>query len=79
MKFSGCSVHFVDEGLDSGPIVKQAVVDVLDGDTAESLSARILVEEHRIYSEALASLDLRDWELSSIALLPLSGSSMPKI
>jgi phosphoribosylglycinamide formyltransferase-1 len=54
VKFSGCTVHFVDEGLDSGPILKQAVVPVLDGDTAESLSARIIVEEHRIYSEAIA-------------------------
>ena len=54
MKVSGCTVHFVDEGLDSGPIVKQAAVPVLDDDTAESLAARILKEEHRIYSEAIA-------------------------
>jgi phosphoribosylglycinamide formyltransferase-1 len=54
VKVSGCTVHFVDEGLDSGPIIKQAVVPVLDDDTAESLSTRILVEEHRIYSEAIA-------------------------
>jgi phosphoribosylglycinamide formyltransferase-1 len=54
VKVSGCTVHFVDEGLDSGPIVRQAVVPVLDEDTAESLSARILKEEHRIYSEAIA-------------------------
>ena len=53
VKFSGCTVHFVDEGLDSGPIVQQTVVPVLDDDTAESLSARILTEEHRIYSEAI--------------------------
>jgi phosphoribosylglycinamide formyltransferase 1 len=53
-KVSGCTVHFVDEGLDSGPIVKQAAVPVLDYDTAESLAARILKEEHRIYSEAIA-------------------------
>lgn len=54
VKVSGCTVHFVDEGLDSGPIVQQAAVPVLDEDTAESLSARILKEEHRIYSEAIA-------------------------
>jgi phosphoribosylglycinamide formyltransferase 1 len=54
VKVSGCTVHFVDEGLDSGPILKQAVVPVLDEDTAESLSARILKEEHRIYTEAIA-------------------------
>jgi phosphoribosylglycinamide formyltransferase-1 len=54
VKVSGCTVHFVDEGLDSGPILKQAVVPVLDEDTAESLAARILKEEHRIYTEAIA-------------------------
>jgi phosphoribosylglycinamide formyltransferase-1 len=52
-KFSGCTVHFVDEGVDSGPIIRQAAVPVLDDDTAESLAARILQEEHRIYSEAI--------------------------
>jgi phosphoribosylglycinamide formyltransferase 1 len=54
VKFSGCTAHFVDEGLDSGPVIRQAAVPVLDDDTAESLSARILKEEHRIYSEAIA-------------------------
>jgi phosphoribosylglycinamide formyltransferase-1 len=54
VKFSGCTAHFVEEGLDSGPIIRQAVVPVEDGDTVDSLSARILVEEHRIYSEAIA-------------------------
>ena len=54
VKFSGCTVHFVDEGLDSGPIVKQAAVPVLDTDDAHTLAARILKEEHRIYSEAIA-------------------------
>jgi len=53
-KIAGCTVHFVDEGLDSGPIVAQATVPVLDEDTADSLSARILQEEHRLYSEAIA-------------------------
>jgi len=53
VKFSGCTVHFVEEGLDSGPIIAQAVVPVLAEDTTESLSARILKEEHRIYPEAL--------------------------
>ncbi len=54
VKFSGCTVHFVDEGVDSGPIVKQAVVPVLDGDDAETLAERILKEEHRIYTESIA-------------------------
>ncbi|MCI0402392.1 MAG: phosphoribosylglycinamide formyltransferase [Acidobacteria bacterium] len=53
VKFSGCTVHFVDENLDAGPIVLQAVVPVRDDDTEESLSARILTEEHRIYPEAI--------------------------
>ena len=54
VKITGCTVHFVDEDLDSGPILMQAAVPVLDDDTPEALSARILVEEHRIYSEAIA-------------------------
>jgi phosphoribosylglycinamide formyltransferase-1 len=53
VKFAGCTVHFVDENLDAGPIVLQAVVPVLDNDTEAALSERILVEEHRIYSEAV--------------------------
>jgi len=52
-KFTGCTVHFVDEGVDTGPVVAQAVVPVLDDDTAETLAARILKEEHRIYTEAV--------------------------
>lgn len=52
-KFSGCTVHFVDEGVDTGPIIIQAVVPVYDDDTADSLAARILKEEHRIYPEAI--------------------------
>jgi phosphoribosylglycinamide formyltransferase 1 len=54
VKYSGCTVHFVDAGLDTGAIVKQAAVEVLDGDDADALAARILVQEHRIYSEAIA-------------------------
>lgn len=53
VKFTGCTVHFVDTGLDSGPIIAQAAIPVEDTDTGESLSARILVEEHRLYSEAI--------------------------
>jgi phosphoribosylglycinamide formyltransferase 1 len=52
-KFSGCTVHFVDDTLDGGPIISQAVVPVLDDDAPETLAARILKEEHRIYSEAI--------------------------
>jgi phosphoribosylglycinamide formyltransferase-1 len=56
VKFTGCTVHIVDEGVDTGPIVCQAVVPVLDDDTPETLAARILKEEHRIYSEAVCLL-----------------------
>ena len=53
VKFAGCTVHFVDENLDAGPIVLQSAVAIRDEDTVESLSARILAEEHRIYTEAV--------------------------
>jgi phosphoribosylglycinamide formyltransferase-1 len=53
VKITGCTVHFVDEDLDAGPIVIQAAVPVRDDDTVETLSARILKEEHRIYAEAI--------------------------
>ena len=52
-KYSGCTVHFVDNGMDTGPIIIQAVVKVKENDTVESLSKRILKEEHRIYPEAV--------------------------
>ena len=54
VKFSGCTVHFVDDGLDSGAIIAQAAVPVLDTDDADTLAARILIEEHKLYSEAIA-------------------------
>ncbi|MBP7765274.1 MAG: phosphoribosylglycinamide formyltransferase [Syntrophaceae bacterium] len=53
VKFSGCTVHFVDEGVDTGPIIIQAVVPVLPGDTADTLASRILKEEHKIYPQAI--------------------------
>ncbi|MGA1367437.1 MAG: phosphoribosylglycinamide formyltransferase [Blastocatellia bacterium] len=54
VKATGCTVHLVDEELDHGPILRQAVVQVREGDSVETLSARILAEEHRIYPEAVA-------------------------
>jgi phosphoribosylglycinamide formyltransferase-1 len=54
VKVTGCTVHFVDENLDAGPILLQATVPVLDDDSDETLSRRILAEEHRLYSEAIA-------------------------
>jgi len=53
VKYSGCSVHFVDAGMDTGPIIIQAIVKIKENDTEESLSKRILKEEHRIYPEAV--------------------------
>jgi len=53
VKISGCTVHFVDETLDGGPIVAQRAVPVIEGDTVESLSARILEQEHQLYPEAV--------------------------
>lgn len=53
VRFTGCTVHFLDPGMDTGPIILQAVVPVLPGDTPETLHARIQVEEHRIYPEAI--------------------------
>lgn len=53
VKISGCTVHFVDAGTDTGPVIIQSAVPVLEGDTEETLSARIQVEEHRIYPEAI--------------------------
>jgi len=53
VKVSGCTVHFVDEDLDAGPIIVQRTVPVLEGDDADSLAARILVEEHQAYTEAV--------------------------
>ena len=52
-RFSGCTVHFVDDGVDTGQIIIQAVVPILDNDTEESLSARILEQEHKIYPQAI--------------------------
>jgi phosphoribosylglycinamide formyltransferase-1 len=56
VKISGCTVHFVDEHLDAGPILLQRAVEVRDDDTAQTLSERILVEEHRAYVDALRKL-----------------------
>jgi phosphoribosylglycinamide formyltransferase-1 len=63
VKISGCTVHFVDEQLDAGPIVLQAAVPVLGNDTAETLGARILKEEHRIYSEAIRIVLSGRWRI----------------
>lgn len=64
VKFSGCTVHFVDNTLDGGPIIAQRVVPVLDNDTEESLAARILAEEHTLYAEALALVVSGNYEIA---------------
>ena len=56
VKIHGCTVHFVVPGMDEGPIIAQAAVPVLDGDDAAALTARILVEEHRLYPAAIAAV-----------------------
>ncbi len=63
VKISGCTVHFVDEGLDSGPIIVQKAVPVLDGDTENDLAARILEQEHIAYVEALQRLCSEPWRI----------------
>ena len=63
VKWSGCTLHFVDETLDGGAIIEQRIVPVRDDDTEETLSARILAEEHRAYSEVVARVVRGDYEI----------------
>jgi phosphoribosylglycinamide formyltransferase-1 len=72
-KISGCTVHFVDEHLDAGPIILQAAVAVLDDDTEETLAARILAEEHRIYSEAIALILSERWRIEGRRVIEFSS------
>jgi phosphoribosylglycinamide formyltransferase-1 len=69
VRVSGCTVHFVDEQLDAGPILVQRAVPVQDDDTAETLAARILVEEHAAYVEALKKLATRTWRVAGRKVL----------
>ncbi len=75
MKFSGCTVHLVDENLDAGPILAQAVVPVRDDDTDETLSARILVEEHRIYTEAVRLVLSGQYRIEGRRVIALANPS----
>lgn len=63
VKWTGCTVHFVDETLDGGPIIGQRIVPVLDEDTEETLAARILEQEHQLYAEALALVTSGKYEI----------------
>src|SRR5436305_13700102 len=75
VKVTGCTVHLVDEGLDSGPIVVQRTVPVLDGDTAAALSARILAAEHLAYPEALRRLLTEPWAVEGRRLTFSAGAA----
>ena len=73
VKFSGCTVHFVDAGMDTGPIVGQAVVPVLPDDTHDALAARILVEEHKLYTQAIALVLGGNYRIVGRRVVPLSA------
>ena len=72
VKWSGCTVHFVDETLDGGPIIAQKIVSVLDGDTEETLAARVLEQEHQLYAEALALVVSGKFEIVGRRVVPRS-------
>ena len=74
-KLSGCTVHLVDETLDAGPIIIQRVVPILDDDTTETLSARILVEEHKAYAEAVALIVSRNYIIEGRRVRPTPQST----
>lgn len=75
-KFAGCTVHFVDENLDAGPIILQSAVPIRDDDTVDSLSERILAEEHRIYSEAVRIVLEGRFRIDGRRVIILSASAM---
>src|SRR3954464_5021803 len=75
VKYSGCTVHFVDETLDGGPIIVQRVVPVLDDDTPDTLAARILVEEHKAYAEAVALVASGDYEIEGRRVRSVSSKN----
>ncbi len=77
VKFSGCTVHFVDELLDAGPIVAQAIVPVEPGDTNETLSARILEQEHRTYTEAVRLILSGKFRIEGRHVVPAADVAAP--
>lgn len=76
VKLSGCTVHFVTEAVDAGPIIAQAAVPVLDDDTVETLSERILTQEHRLLPEAIALVLSRQLRVEGQRVLGPSATSM---
>ena len=77
-KFAGCTVHFVDENLDAGPIILQSAVPIRDDDTVDSLSTRILAEEHRVYSEAVRIVLAGNYRIEGRRVIILSGAPAKK-
>jgi phosphoribosylglycinamide formyltransferase-1 len=75
VKFSGCTVHLVDENLDAGPILAQSIVPIRDEDTDETLAARILIEEHRIYSEAVRLILSGQYRIEGRRVIALANPS----
>jgi phosphoribosylglycinamide formyltransferase 1 len=73
VKFTGCTVHFVDENLDAGPIIVQAIVPVKPDDTEETLAARVLAEEHRIYTEAVRLVLSGKFRIEGRRVLPTTA------
>jgi phosphoribosylglycinamide formyltransferase 1 len=78
VKFSGCTVHFVDENLDAGPIVAQTIVPVRDDDTPDTLAGRILAEEHRIYTEAVRLVLSGRYRVAARRVVALAESEAPQ-
>lgn len=77
-KFAGCTVHFVDETLDAGPIILQSAVPIRDDDTVESLSGRILAEEHRIYSQAVRIVLEGGYRIEGRRVIIFSGAPVSR-
>ena len=75
VKYSGCTVHLVDENLDAGPILAQSIVPVRDDDTNESLAARILSEEHRIYTDAVRLILSGNYRIDGRRVIALQNQS----
>jgi len=75
VKVSGCTVHFVDDGVDSGPIILQRTVPVVEGDSEETLAARILEQEHSAYSEAIGLILSGELEVVERRVLRKRGRS----
>jgi phosphoribosylglycinamide formyltransferase 1 len=78
VKVAGCTVHFVTEELDAGPIVMQATAPVLADDTSETLAARILAEEHRLYPAAIALVLSGGWRIEGRRFLAPDGAGVPR-